>query len=238
MNRTKYFILFSLTVAVLSLLISAKANPSAEFMNSSFEPIIEIGSVNSIEAWEQPKTKYTPKNLRSEYQVRYNGTDKNGKGAYSYTTHFTDYDTYITGSELKEDGKYYITDNTGKSMVTGEHVDLTPINNQMSAMDNRINDMQNSIQRQDFRMNKLEDKMKKGFATVSALTALHPNPRSNEKLEVSLGTGIYADTCAGAIGLFYHPNNRVMVSAGASYGGDNSFAGNVGITFSIGRKSK
>ena len=84
----------------------------------------------------------------------------------------------------------------------------------------------------------MNDRMKQGFATVTALTSLHPNPRSNEKLEVSIGTGIYMDTFAGAIGLFYHPNDRVQVYAGGAYGGHDSWAGGAGITFGIGRSNK
>lgn len=65
-----------------------------------------------------------------------------------------------------------------------------------------------------------------------------PNPRSKEKLEVSTAMGIYRDNVAGAIGIFYHPNDRVQLSIGAAYGGEESWAGNVGVTFSIGGKRK
>lgn len=204
---------------------------TADFMEGQFESQMYIPQVNSIEAWEQPKTQYTPKNLRSEYQIRYSGSDTNGRNSYSYTTHFTDYDTYITENGITNDGKYYVRQNNGKAFVTGERVDLAPINNQM-------NNLKNQIDRNSFRINKIEDRLESGLATVSALTALHPNPRSNEKLEVSVGAGMYADNVAGAIGLFYHPNDRVMLSIGASYGGDDQFAGNFGITFGIGRKRK
>jgi hypothetical protein len=201
-------------------------------MEGQFESVMHIPQVNSIEAWEQPKTKYTPKNLKSEYQIRYNGSDTNGRNLYSYTQHFTDYDTYISDSGIDSNNQYYIRDNTGRQWITGERqADLTPINNQ-------INSIKNQVDSNSFRINKLENRLESGLATVSALTALHPNPRSNEKLEVSVGAGMYADNVAGAIGLFYHPNNRVMLSIGASYGGDDQFAGNFGITFSIGGKRK
>jgi hypothetical protein len=233
-RRLKQFILISLTVGVINLIIGTHTQAhaiSAEFMEGQFEPVMEIGNVTKIEAWEQPRTRYTPANLKSEYQIRYSGTNSSGKGSYSYTTHFTDYDTTIKGSYLTQDGKYYITDTAGRSFYTGEHVDLTPVNSQMSAI-------KSEVDRNSFRINKLEDRLESGLATVSALTALHPNPRSHEKLEVAVGAGMYADNVAGAIGVFYHPNDRVMISAGASYGGDNQFAGNFGITFSLGRKRK
>lgn len=225
---------------------------TAEFMDSNFEPIIDIGNLTSIEAWEQPRTQYTPKNLRSEYQIRYNGTDKNGRGAYSYTTHFADYDTYITKNGINEDGKYYIQDNTGKGWITGEKVDLEPVNqkvdnvqnsvntlsNQVTNINNQVDNIQNQVNRNTQRIDKLQNRMESGFATVSALTGLHPNPRSKEKLEVSTSMGIYRDNVAGAIGIFYHPNDRVQLSIGAAYGGQESWAGNVGVTFSIGGKRK
>lgn len=225
---------------------------TAEFMEGQFEPVLEIGNVTSIEAWEQPKTQYTPKNLRSEYQIRYSGTNAQGKGAYSYTTHFTDYDTYIVGNGLTEDGRYYVKDNTGKGWVTGEHVDLEPIqqdvqnvqnnvntlNNQVNNINNQVGSMQNQIDRNTQSINKLQNRIESGFATVTALTGLHPNPRSSEKLEVSTAVGMYRDNVAGAIGLFYHPNDRVQLSIGAAYGGQESWAGNVGITFSIGGHKK
>jgi len=269
----------------LLLLISMTALPSfatsASFMEGQFEEVMYIPQVNSIEAWEQPRTQYTPKNLVSEYQMRYSGSDTNGRNSYSYTAHFTDYDTYITGNGITEDGKYYVQQNNGKSYVTGEKApDLTPINDKIEEVNNNVtnvkqdikninnnitqvggrvtsvnnrvdglsqnfnslnsqfNNIKNQIDTNSNRINKVESRLESGLATVSALTALHPNPRSNEKLEVAVGAGMYADNVAGAIGLFYHPNDRVMLSVGASYGGEDQFAGNFGITFGLGRRNK
>lgn len=239
-----------LTGMLLGLPLSANAI-SAEFSDSNFEPIITIPQVNSIEAWEQPRTKHTPKNLRSEYQIRYNGSDTNGRNAYSYTTHFTDYDTKITESKI-EGNNYYIYDNTGAKFKTGEHVDLTPINqgiteskkqiqniNQnMTQIKGGMKDLKDGMYKLKDGLYDLNDRMGRGLATVSALTSLHPNPRSQEKLEVSLGAGMWRDNFAGAVGLFYHPNDRVQLALGGSYGGGDSFAANAGITFSIGRADK
>lgn len=219
---------------------------TAEFMEGQFEPVLDIGNVTSIEAWEQPRTQYTPANLRSEYQIRYSGTDKNGRGAYSYTTHFTDYDTKLKGSYLTQDGKYYyVRDTEGNAFYTGEHVDLEPINNsvdtlnnQVNNMNNQVNNIQNQVDRNTQAIDRLQNRMESGFATVTALTGLHPNPRSKEKLEISTSMGIYRDNVAGAIGIFYHPCDRVQLSIGAAYGGHESWAGNIGVTFSIGGHKK
>lgn len=226
-------------LAAIIILSGLSANAiSADFMEGQFESVMTIPQVNTIEAWEQPRTQYTPRNLRSEYQVRYSGSDTNGRNAYSYTSHFTDYDTYITGNGITEDGKYYIQQNNGKSYVTGERVDLTPINNNISNVQNQVNNISDRVDGLSNRIDTMGSKMKQGFATVTALTSLHPNPRSNEKLEVSIGTGMYQDTFAGAIGLFYHPNDRVQIYAGAAYGGHDSWAGGAGITFGLGRRHK
>lgn len=236
-SKIKSIVTLSLIISVLQLLSAAHAI-TANFMEGQFEPVLDIGNVTSIEAWEQPRTQYTPKNLKSEYQIRYSGTDKNGRGAYSYTTHFTDYDTYITKNGLTEDGRYYVQDNTGKGFITGEKVDLTPVNNKINNVSSQIDSMKGDINNINNRIDNMNSRMKQGFATVTALTSLHPNPRSKDKLEVSLGTGVYMDTMAGAIGLFYHPNDRVQIYAGGAYGGHDSWAGGAGITFSLGRKRK
>ena len=250
-------------VAILMVTSFAAVTPSfatsATFMEGQFEEVMDIGVVTSIEGWEQPKTPYTPGNLESEYQVRVSGTDKNGRGAYSYTMHFTDYDTKIKGNGITQDGRYYVTDTSGRSFVTGEHVDLEPINqsineidgrvtnntnninsinNRVDGINNQVNGLTDRVNNIDNRLDTMNNRMKQGFATVTALTSLHPNPRSNEKLEVSIGTGMYMDTFAGAIGLFYHPNDRVQIYAGGAYGGHDSWAGGAGITFSLGRKHK
>lgn len=243
--------------SVLLLLGAQQADAiNANFMEGQFEEVMNIPQVNSIEAWEQPKTKYTPKNLRSEYQVRYNGSDTNGRNAYSYTQHFTDYDTYITET-YEQDGKYFAKDNTGKIYLLGDKAkdftpEITKVDNSVKQIDNSVKQINNNISNIqgdmstlnkrvdniDKRLDNMNTKIEQGFATVTALTSLHPNPRSNEKLEVSIGAGVYRDNAAGAIGLFYHPNDRVQIYAGGAYGGDSSFAGGAGITFSLGKKKK
>lgn len=225
-NRNKKILLTLLTLGIITGLPSLAV--TGNFMEgNNFETVMDIGNIKSIETWEQPRTQYTPKNLVSEQQVRYSGTDKNGRGAYSYTQHFTDYDTKVTESYIK-DNKYFIKDNLGRSYQTGERIDLTPINNQMSSL-------QNQIDANSQRINKLDNKLESGLATVSALTALHPNPRFTGKTEVSVGMGMYADNVAGAIGIFHHFNDRVMMNVAASYGGDSQWAGSCGVTFGIGR---
>lgn len=227
MGKEFIWTMIILTIALLICLAQDAKAITYEHSNSSFETVMELKELQSIETWQQPTTQYTPKNLKTQYQIRFNGKTNSGVG--SYTMPITDYDTKIIKSLKATDGYYYIQDNTGAYYKTGESVNLQPIND-------KINNLQNRLQDQDSRINKLDNKIESGLATVTALTALHPNPRSNEKLEVSIGAGMYADNVAGAIGVFYHPNDRVQLNIGASYGGDSQFAGSCGITFSLGRK--
>ena len=102
-----------------------------------------------------------------------------------------------------------------------EHFRKTEPNLTTEQLNNRVSDLQEEVY--------------SGLATVTALTALHPNPRSTEPVELSLGTGIFRDQCAGAAGLFVHPNDRVMIQGGAAFGNNNDWAGYVGLTLGIGK---
>lgn len=254
MNKEFLWTIVVLTIALIFCLAQdAKATVAYDNMDSNFETIVKGTDLQKIETWEQPRTQYTPGNLRSQYQIRFSGKDGSNK-VTSYTLPVTDYDTYITSiSKDTETGKMYVHDNAGRKILTGidnskqikeqaqqinnvqknvnNRIDVVQktVNQKINNLSDRINDTNNQI-------SKFDNKLESGLATVTALTSLHPNPRSNEKLEVSVGAGMYADNVAGAIGIFYHPNDRVQIGVGASYGGDNQFAGNVGITFGIGRR--
>ena len=253
---------FIITIAVLTVALlfclaqDAKGAVAYDNMDSSFETIVKGDDLQKIETWEQPRTQYTPGNLRSQYQLRFSGKDGANK-VTSYTLPITDYDTYInTISKDTETGKMYVHDNAGRKILTGidntaQIQDLegkvnTNISNvqkkvikvqsQVNSVQSQVNNIQSQVYNNSQRIDRLDNKLEGGLATVTALTSLHPNPRSNEKLEVSIGAGMYADNVAGSIGIFYHPNDRVQLNIGASYGGDSQFAGSAGITFSIGKK--
>ena len=228
---------FWITIAICTIALmiclaqDAKGEVAYNNMDSSFQTIVKGDNLTKLETWEQPRTEYTPKNLRSQYQLRFSGKDGTNK-VTSYTLPITDYDTYINAiSKDEATGKMYVHDNAGRKILTG--IDNSA---QIKDINNRVDNISNRIQSQQQQINKLDNKLESGLATVTALTGLHPNPRATEKLEVSVATGMYADNVAGAIGLFYHPNDRVQLNVGASYGGDSQFAGSVGVTFSLGRR--
>ena len=225
----KRFLIF-LASFVLLCPITRAGDIKAIKTNESFQEVARIDRLEQIKINTVPRTTYTPKNLRSQYLMSFQGRDSSNTSVYWSNT-FTDYDTKIVGSELK-DNKYYIYDNTGTSFLTGERVDLNPINRRLDRFTQDMNGLSN-------RMDSMERNMYSGLATVTALTSLHPNPRSTAPVELSLGTGIFRDQCAGAVGLFAHPSDNFMIQGGTAFGNNNDWAGYVGITLGLGKtKSK
>lgn len=202
--------------------------------NESFQEVAHIDQLQQIKINTVPRTTYTPTNLRTQYNMQFQGRNTSDGSMTVWSNTFTDYDTKITESKVI-DNKYYIYDNTGKSFLTGEHVDFTPINNRLDRFNQDMNGLSNKVNSLSNQIGDLERNVYSGLATVTALTSLHPNPRSIEPVELSLGVGMYRDQCAGAAGLFVHPTDSVMLQGGAAFGNENNWAGYLGVTFSVGK---
>lgn len=230
LKRLGYILIVLLFLSPLCLAGDIKAIKT----NESFQEVARIDQLEQIKINTMPRTTYTPTNLRTQYEMRFQGRNTSTGAMTVWSNTFTDYDTKIMNSQL-EGNDYYIYDNAGQKFKTGEHTDLTPIRNDMTLMNNRMNDYGRDITQLNNRVSDLQEEVYSGLATVTALTALHPNPRSTEPVELSLGTGIFRDQCAGAAGLFVHPNDRVMIQGGAAFGNNNDWAGYVGLTLGIGK---
>lgn len=87
-------------------------------------------------------------------------------------------------------------------------------------------------------LNKLDNRLNKVGAGAAALAALNPlefDP--DDKLNVSVGLGQYHGQTAGAVGLFFHPDEKVMFSLSGTVGnGENMF--NMGASFALDRTRK
>ena len=87
-----------------------------------------------------------------------------------------------------------------------------------------INNVSNEISRVDSRM-------KKELAGAAALAALHPID-TDDKFTMGLGYGNYRNAHAGAIGVFYRPTEKIMLSVGGAMGnGENMI--NAGLSFAL-----
>lgn len=87
----------------------------------------------------------------------------------------------------------------------------------------------------DSRINHLGSKVNKVGAGAAALAALHPMDFDpDDKLSFSAGVGNYAGQTATALGAFYRPNEKVMMSIGGTYGNNENMV-NMGVSFALDR---
>lgn len=90
----------------------------------------------------------------------------------------------------------------------------------------------------DYRVDNLGSRVDKVGAGAAALAALHPmdfNP--DDKLTFAAGYGNYKGKNAAAIGAFYRPDEKVMLSVGGTFGNGENMV-NAGISFSLDRTAR
>ena len=87
------------------------------------------------------------------------------------------------------------------------------------------------------RVDRLDNRIKKVGANAAALAALRPgdfNP--DDKFSIAAGFGSYRNASAAALGLFYRPNENVILSLGTSFGdGENMVNAGVSVKFGRGK---
>ena len=82
---------------------------------------------------------------------------------------------------------------------------------------------------------KLGDRVNKVGAGAAALASLHPlDFDPDDKWDVAAGYGHYRNANAGAIGVFYRPNEDTMFSVGGSFGGGENMV-NAGVSLKLGQ---
>ncbi len=150
--------------------------------------------------------------------------------------------TVYKETRIEKDGTYIKEVNTAGENLTilDKQVGINTTNIQkntenITRIENNLYDMGNRVGELDTRMNKVG-------AGAAALAALHPLDFDPEdKWDISAGIGNYKNATAAAVGLFYRPNERTMLSLGWTMGdsqnmvnggfsiklgsGENSYAG-------------
>lgn len=87
------------------------------------------------------------------------------------------------------------------------------------------------------KVNNLGQRMNKLGASSAALSGLHPlDFNRNDKASYAVSYGHYRNANAVALGVFYRPNERVMIGAGMTLGGENQYTLNV--AFKTGKGSE
>lgn len=86
-------------------------------------------------------------------------------------------------------------------------------------------------------MDKLDSRINRVGAGAVALAALHPGAYDpNDKVDFSAGLGSYRGAGAAAVGMYYHPDDRTILSMGIAMGGGENMV-NAGITWKMGRRT-
>ncbi len=87
-------------------------------------------------------------------------------------------------------------------------------------------------------LSKLSNRVDKGIAGAAALAALHPMDFDpDDKLTFAAGLGNYKGENAGAVGMFFRPDEKVMLSLGATVGNSENIV-NAGVSFSLDRTAR
>ena len=90
----------------------------------------------------------------------------------------------------------------------------------------------------DYRVDNLGSRVDKVGAGAAALAALHPMDFDpDDKLTFAAGYGNYKGRNAAAVGAFYRPDEKVMLSVGGTFGNGENMV-NAGISFSLDRNAR
>ena len=90
----------------------------------------------------------------------------------------------------------------------------------------------------DHRVDSLGNRVDKVGAGAAALAALHPMDFDpDDKLTFAAGYGNYKGRNAAAVGAFYRPDEKVMLSVGGTFGNGENMV-NAGISFSLDRNAR
>ena len=131
-------------------------------------------------------------------------------------------------THVKNDGNYVKKENSA-----GDN--LTILDKQVGKNTTNITNLGNTINNLNGKLGTLDNRISKVGAGAAALAALHPlDFDPHDKWDIAAGFGNYRNASAAAVGLFYRPNERTMMSLGWTMGDDRNML-NVGISVKLGR---
>lgn len=107
---------------------------------------------------------------------------------------------------------------------------------QLKAVDARVTENSQKIADLGNTVSSLDSRVDNVGSNLAAMAALHPTDDSS-RLSVAAGVGNYAGTNAVALGVFYRPNENVMLSLGGSFGSSENMV-NAGVSVRVGASSK
>lgn len=151
----------------------------------------------------------------------------------------------LTGDSLTVNGKTYVDEkginangnaihNIGEGKDNGDAVNVKQVNDLAARQGAAITENAAHISQLGQAVNKLDNRINRVGAGAAALAALHPGDYDpDDKLDISAGVGNYRGANAAAVGLFFHPNERTILSVAGSMGGGENMV-NAGVTLKVG----
>ena len=131
-------------------------------------------------------------------------------------------------THVKNDGNYVKKENSA-----GDN--LTILDKQVGKNTTNITNLGNTINNLNGKLGTLDNRISKVGAGAAALAALHPlDFDPHDKWDIAAGFGNYRNASAAAVGLFYRPNERTMMSLGWTMGDDRNML-NAGVSVKLGR---
>ena len=140
-------------------------------------------------------------------------------------------------------GNYKVENNTVVMPIkytNGESAGNVTINDVASAAQNDREhaEFREHFSELDHRVDNLGSRVDKVGAGAAALAALHPMDFDpDDKLTFAAGYGNYKGKNAAAVGAFYRPDEKVMLSIGGTFGNGENMV-NAGISFSLDRTAR
>ena len=160
----------------------------------------------------------------TEYTVNVKADGKVENGS----TRIVSGNTVYHETHVKNDGNYVKKENSA-----GDN--LTILDKQVGKNTTNITNLGNTINNLNGKLGTLDNRISKVGAGAAALAALHPlDFDPHDKWDIAAGFGNYRNASAAAVGLFYRPNERTMMSLGWTMGDDRNML-NAGISVKLGR---
>ena len=168
-------------------------------------------------------------------------TDKDGKvtkdtsGTTTMTGDSISVSKTTTTTEKDADGnEKEVTKTSGTTIGSGE-VTLKREDGSTIEVGSAIEGMQSDMRELDGRVNRMGVEIKEVGALSAALAGLHPQPENaNSRADFAMAMGSYEGKQALAVGGFYRPDKRTMLSIGASTTSSKHMM-NMGISIALGR---
>ena len=180
---------------------------------------------NTVKAGENVTLDTAPNTFGgTEYTVNVKADGKVEDG----NTKIVSGNTVYHETHVKNDGNYVKKDNSA-----GDN--LTILDKQVGKNTTNITNLGNTINNLNGKLGTLDNRISKVGAGAAALAALHPlDFDPHDKWDIAAGFGNYRNASAAAVGLFYRPNERTMMSLGWTMGDDRNMI-NAGVSVKLGR---